>query len=117
MRSRRQVAPLWEEYQAASEHDRGAVTLMMWANALVATALNGTLAVVVVLAARRSWRSRESGVVSALRAGPSRTLVWVIGAMLVHDQGKRLWLLPALHRRVGGHQNAGAAGDEIGHDR
>ena len=89
-----------QDYQTAPVHERGVAFLALWANAMVATILNAVLAVVVIRAARTSWRNRRSGLACALRAGFSKTPVWVVSAMLIHQQVARLWVMPIVERIV-----------------
>jgi hypothetical protein len=99
-RSREQSTLFSQYFQTASDEERVVAILILWVNAMVWTTLHAVLAVVVARAAHRSWRSRRSGLACALRAGSSATPVWVAGAMLIYQQAFRLWVLPALHRRL-----------------
>jgi hypothetical protein len=87
-------------FQAASDQERGASIFILWVYAAVTTALYAVFAVVVAVAARRIWRERRSGLASALRAGFSKTLLWVVSAMVIDSQAGRWWVLPAARRRL-----------------
>jgi hypothetical protein len=98
-RNREWVSQQVQYHQTLPDYEGGLVIVIMWVNAVVATTLNAVLAVVVVRAARRSWRNRRLGVIRALCAGPRWTLLGVLAGMVVHRQVLRRWVMPVLERR------------------
>jgi hypothetical protein len=99
VRSREWVLQQTQYHQTLPDYEGGVVLMTMWVNAVVATILNAVLAVIIARAAHRSWRYRRRGLACALRAGPRMTLVWVVGAMILHQQVLKRWVMPALERR------------------
>jgi hypothetical protein len=97
-RNRQWVSQQVQYHQALPDYEGGLVIVIMWVNAVVATTLNGVFAVVLVRAARRSWRNRRLGFVRALCAGPRGTLVGVLAGMVVHRQVLKRWVMPMLER-------------------
>lgn len=98
-RSRAWVERQSVHFEAMPAEDRGVVLVIFLANALVVTFLNAVLAGLVARAVYQSWRSRQLGLVGALRAAPRGPILGVVAALVCYQQAAKRLALPTMERR------------------